>query len=108
MSLFNFFQKKDINEYIKNLSTTENTKLIDVRTREEYTHAHIPQSINIPLDNLSTITTKIPNKQTPIFVYCRSGARSQQAQNILQSMGYTNVTNIGGIVHYKGNTEKGV
>ena len=45
-------------------------------------------------------------KDTPIFVYCRSGARSAQAVKALAQMGYINVKNIGGIAAYTGKVER--
>jgi rhodanese-related sulfurtransferase len=36
------------------------------------------------------------DKQKPIVVHCRSGARSGRAQTILQKAGYTQVVNGGG------------
>ena len=47
----------------------------------------------------------IPEKDTPIFVYCHSGARSRRMAGVLQKLGYTNVTDIGGIVDYQGPLE---
>ena len=44
----------------------------------------------------------VDNKDTMLYVYCQSGARSRQATRILQGMGYTNVNNIGGIAAYSG------
>ena len=38
----------------------------------------------------------------PVFVYCQSGARYGQATSMIKEMGFTNVTNIGGLNHYKG------
>ena len=49
---------------------------------------------------------EIPAKDTPLFLYCRSGARSGQATSLLQRMGYTRVTNIGGIMNYHGKVER--
>ncbi|WP_291840108.1 rhodanese-like domain-containing protein [Limimaricola sp.] len=37
----------------------------------------------------------------PIAVYCASGARSGRATEILRSMGYKDVHNIGGLAHWK-------
>ena len=45
------------------------------------------------------------NKDTVLYVYCRSGARSRQAVSLLKHMGYTNVHNIGGIAAYTGKVE---
>lgn len=70
--------------------------LIDVRTTEEYQCGHMPNSINIPLAAITHIVNHVPDKNMSISVYCKSGARATQAKSILESMGYTNVTNIGG------------
>jgi phage shock protein E len=73
--------------------------LLDVRTKSEYQEAHIPNSTLIPLDVLERDSlSKIPDKNTEIFVYCRSGNRSSSAVQILLKQGYTRVYNLGGIV----------
>ena len=46
------------------------------------------------------------DREAPLFVYCRSGARSGQACSILRERGY-DATNIGGILHYEGTLEQG-
>jgi phage shock protein E len=54
------------------------------------------------LDRISTV--KYP-KTKPLFVYCQSGARSSQACSWLKQQGYEQVTNIGGIMGYRGSLE---
>ena len=63
-------------------------------------------SLNIPPQQLDKAIDAYDNKAVPLFVYCHSGARSRQAAAVLQSMGYTNVTNIGGIAAYSGKVER--
>ena len=46
------------------------------------------------------------DKETPLFVYCYSGARSGQAVHVLRRMGYANVKNIGGIAAWTGEVER--
>ncbi len=79
---------------------TENPSvmIIDVRNPEEYHNRHLSNSTLIPLDALTSEIEKIPdlNKTDKIIVYCRSGNRSNQAQVILTSMGYTNVKSMSG------------
>ncbi|MCL2398299.1 MAG: rhodanese-like domain-containing protein [Defluviitaleaceae bacterium] len=75
--------------------------LIDVRTSSEYQRGHIANSINIPLSNIRDILRIAPDKNTLISVCCKSGMRSAQARDILLSMGYRNVTDIGGIGSYQ-------
>ncbi|WP_066688398.1 rhodanese-like domain-containing protein [Christensenella intestinihominis] len=107
MGLFDLFKTADINEGVKKMQDTQGAVLLDVRTEEEYFKAHIPGSLNIPLDELQTAVNKIPDKNTPVFVYCLSGSRSRQAEQVLRNMGYTDLTNIGGIHNYNGKTERG-
>jgi phage shock protein E len=102
MGLFGLFQKSDINSGIEEFKTTAGAVLLDVRTKEEYQNGHIEGSVNIPLDSINTLPRKFPNKNTALFVYCHSGARSEQAVRYLRQMGYNNVKNIGGIAGYSG------
>ena len=105
MSLLDFFRKSDINAGIAEYKQTANAVLLDVRTPEEYRGGHIPKSRNVPLQTIENITSIVETKETPLFVYCLSGARSRQAVAILQRMGYYNVKNIGGIAAYSGKQE---
>lgn len=68
--------------------------IIDVRTGEEYNERHIKNAINIPYDEIENKINE--NKNTIIFVYCKSGQRASIAQETLESLGYT-VYNLGGI-----------
>ncbi len=106
MGLFTFFHSPDINKGIEIFKSTDGAILLDVRTTEEYRSGHIEGSRNIPLDRIQTAANVIKEKDKPIFVHCLSGARSAQAVSALGKMGYTNVTNIGGINRYKGKVVK--
>jgi len=68
--------------------------LVDVRTPGEFADGHVKGSVNIPLDTVGAQITKFKNKKN-IIVFCRSGARSGQAKNILQQHGITDVVNGG-------------
>ena len=106
MRFFDFLKGPDINQGVKEYSTTDGAVLLDVRTPDEYRQGHIPGSKNVPLQSISKVAGMIDNKSTPIFVYFLSGARSHQAAAILKQMGYTNVKNIGGISAYAGKVER--
>lgn len=83
---------------IKRLDNEKDIVLLDVRTKEEYDSGHIKGSILIPVDNLKAeAERKLKDKNTPIFVYCRSGNRSTTAANILAGLGYKNIYNLGGL-----------
>lgn len=105
MGIFQFFNQPDINQGIQEYQNAEDAVLVDVRTPQEYRDLHIPGSHNVPLQQLDKIGNVTENKDTVLYVYCHSGARSRQATGILKHMGYTNVRNIGGISAYHGKVE---
>ncbi|MFZ7120703.1 MAG: rhodanese-like domain-containing protein [Eubacteriaceae bacterium] len=75
--------------------------LLDVRTQEEYDQGHIPGSILLPLDKLeSQIENVIPNKNAEIIIYCRSGNRSAKAADLLEQLGYKDISDLGGIIDW--------
>jgi rhodanese-related sulfurtransferase len=90
-------------EQLKVLLKDDAIDLIDVREPDEFREGAIPDARNVPLSQLPTTlsssdSTKrqlgLPvDKSTPIVVYCRSGKRATQAQQLLQANGYQNVQN---------------
>ncbi len=106
MGFFDFLHGPDINQGVKEYGGLEGAVLLDVRTPQEYREGRIPGGKNVPLQELSRVAGVAAEKDTPIFVYCRSGARSAQAVKALARMGYINVKNIGGIAAYTGKVER--
>ena len=102
MGLFDFFKQPNIDQGVEVFRATPGAVLLDVRTPEEYRAGHIPGSKNVPLQTIDKVASVAENKDTLLYVYCQSGARSRQAVSLLQGMGYTNVNNIGGIAAYSG------
>ena len=95
-------------EVKERMASGERLILLDVRTLEEYREIHKPHSISLPLDELkSQIRKVVPNKGTEIVTYCQSGMRAAQACRELAAMGYTNVSNMGGIRNWSYETERG-
>jgi rhodanese-related sulfurtransferase len=105
MGIFDFFKQPDINQGVEEYRQAADAVLLDVRTPQEYREGHIPGSQNVPLQQLDKVEEVTENKDTVLYVYCRSGARSRQAVSLLKHMGYTNVHNIGGIAAYSGKVE---
>lgn len=69
--------------------------LLDVRTRGEYAAQHVPGSLLIPLNELSSRLEEIADhKGRDVLVICRSGNRSRAASQILVDAGFTSVYNI--------------
>jgi adenylyltransferase/sulfurtransferase len=87
----------------KLLENGEPPVFLDVREREEWEEGHIPGALHIPRGSLeSRVEAALPDRETPIVVYCASGARSAFAAKTLEELGYTSVVNLaGGIVEWK-------
>jgi rhodanese-related sulfurtransferase len=69
--------------------------LLDVRTQEEWDEYHIPNTTLIPLDELESRASEVPDDQN-VVVVCRSGNRSQTGRDILLEAGLTQVTSMDG------------
>ncbi len=67
--------------------------LVDVRTEEEYSRGHIPDSINIPVDELRDRLSELPDEE--IVIYCQVGIRGHTAASLLRGHGY-DVANLDG------------
>ena len=92
---------KNINfEQAKQIIDNEQVLLLDVRTEEEFITGHIPSAINIPVDDIEQRLDEINDKNQKILVYCKSGRRSVIACEILETYGYNNLYNIGGVVDW--------
>jgi len=73
--------------------------LIDVRSPKEFASSKVHYATNIPLVHLVR-TTIGWDKTIPVLVYCNDGAAAELAKEKLLSIGFINVTNIGGVKHY--------
>ena len=51
----------------------------------------IEGSVLIPVTELESNLSKLPDKDAVIIVYCKAGSRSQTAYNILFTAGYVNI-----------------
>lgn len=102
-------EQKEEKAEVKNVTCAEARELVDdgavlvdVRTLAEYNATHLDDAINIAVDVIDTqIEEKVPEKDTKIIVYCRSGNRSATAAKTLIDMGYKNVYDLGGMENCK-------
>ncbi|MBE6404992.1 MAG: rhodanese-like domain-containing protein [Lentisphaerae bacterium] len=80
------------------ISMENNAVLLDVRTPEEHKTGYLEGAVLLPLAELeSKISSKVSGKNTPIYIYCRSGRRAGTAVEKLKTMGYTDLHNLGGL-----------
>jgi sulfur dioxygenase len=72
-------------------------QIIDVREPDEFNGplGHVPGARLVPLGTLAEKSAAI-EKQRPVVVVCRSGARSAQATVLLGKAGFGKVANLSG------------
>ena len=86
-------------EEAKEMMDTQEVIILDVREQDEYDSGHIPGAVLLPVGTIDedTAAAVIPEKDSTVLVYCRSGNRSKIASSKLAELGYTNIYEFGGI-----------
>lgn len=92
-------------EWISQFEADTNGVILDVRTEDEYNDGIISNAINIDIhkgqgfiDDLEAL-----DKSKNYYVYCRSGARSAKACELMENLGFLNAYNLlGGILDWDG------
>jgi molybdopterin/thiamine biosynthesis adenylyltransferase/rhodanese-related sulfurtransferase len=74
-------------------------RVVDVREPDEWASGHISGATHIPLGQLTERAgAELPDRDEPLLLQCRSGARSGRAAEYLASIGYTDVVNLQDLV----------
>ena len=86
-------------EEAKEMMDSQEVIILDVREQDEYDSGHIPGAMLLPAATIDEATAAdvIPEKDSTVLVYCRSGNRSKTASSTLADLGYTNIYEFGGI-----------
>lgn len=86
-------------EEAKRMMDSQNVIVLDVREQSEFAAGHIPDAVLLPVGSIteSTAAAVIPELDSEVLVYCRSGNRSKTASQALADLGYTNIYEFGGI-----------
>ena len=94
-------------EEAKEMMDTQEVIILDVREQDEYDSGHIPGAVLLPVGTINedTAAEVIPEKDSTVLVYCRSGNRSKTAAAALASLGYTKIYEFGGINTWRYETE---
>ena len=94
-------------EEAKAMMDTQVVIILDVREQDEYDSGHIPGAVLLPVGTIDETTAAevIPEKDSTVLVYCRSGNRSKTASAALAELGYTNIYEVGGINTWPYETE---
>ncbi|MCX7548591.1 rhodanese-like domain-containing protein [Xanthomarina sp. F1114] len=86
----------------KTQTENKDVQLIDVRTPEEFEEGHIEDAINIDYysEDFAEEFNKL-DKDKPVYLYCRSGFRSNESALKLSEMGFKDIYDLeGGILNY--------
>jgi rhodanese-related sulfurtransferase len=70
--------------------------LVDVREDEEWAAGHAPDARHLPMSGLGGRLAEVPGAD-PLYVICRSGARSARVVAFLNEQGHASVNVAGGM-----------
>lgn len=83
----------------------DNAVILDVRTEDEYNRGIIPGAVNIDIYKGQGFIDAVDalDKSKNYYVYCAAGARSANACNVMNQLGFENAYNlVGGISQWRG------
>ncbi|EDP97546.1 rhodanese-like domain-containing protein [Kordia algicida OT-1] len=82
----------------KEAISKKDVQLVDVRTKFEYTSGHIEKAINIDFFDRANFNENFASfdREKPIYLYCRSGNRSQRAAKKLVANGFQKIYDLKG------------
>jgi rhodanese-related sulfurtransferase len=90
-------RETNVQEVKKQLDAGKRFYLVDVREDSEWARGRLPGALHLSKGIIERdIEQAIPDKNTPIVLYCGGGFRSALAADSLQKMGYTNVLSMDG------------
>jgi len=91
--------KRISQEEAKNMMDKHEVIILDVREQSEFDEKHIPGAVLLPVGTIAedTAAAVIPDLDSVVLVYCRSGNRSQTASRALAELGYRGIYEFGGI-----------
>jgi rhodanese-related sulfurtransferase len=90
-------KEEDVRATKKRIDAGEQFVLIDTREDSEWARGHIPGAVHIGKGIIERdIEKAVPDKDTPLVLYCGGGFRSALAADNLQKMGYRNVVSMDG------------
>jgi sulfur-carrier protein adenylyltransferase/sulfurtransferase len=90
---------------LKTLLSGGDVRIVDVREPQEYSIAHLPGAVNIPVGQFQQRLADLPRAETLVFI-CRSGARSLTAAAIAARAGRRGLAHLeGGLLSWARDVE---
>jgi len=92
----------ETSEFKKAISEA-NVQLVDIRTQSEFRSGHLAKALNIDYYQPTVFAEKFGrlDKNKPVYIYCKSGARSRGAAQKLVQMGFSEIYDLkGGLMQW--------
>ena len=88
----------EVDELKELLDSNPKAVLVDVREIAEFKDMRAPRAQLVPLSEFTPdkVAAIAPDRSAPVYLICRSGARSMRAAQILEHAGYSNLFNVEG------------
>ncbi len=95
---------REAREHVREVTPAEAEQLaadgatiLDVRETPEWEEGHLERAVHLPRGFLDIrVESTVPDRQTPLVLYCAGGTRSLLAGELLRAMGYQNVSSMSG------------
>ena len=86
------------NTQFKQGISKDSVQLLDVRTLSEFQDGHIEGAVNIDFLKPNSFLKAVDelDKEMPVYLYCRSGGRSNKAARQLISIGFKEIYDLKG------------
>jgi rhodanese-related sulfurtransferase len=94
-------------EWSSKLASDNKAYILDVRTPEEFEEGHIPNATMLDIRQPESFMEGVQSMDSSkhYYIYCRSGARSAQACQVMNQMGIEKTYNLlGGFMEWEGET----
>ncbi len=94
-------------DWAEQLNDDTNAVILDVRTDDEFNDGYIPGAVNIDIYRGQGFIYEVEklDKSKNYYVYCKAGARSDQACQIMNQLGFEHTFNLlGGFMNWRGDT----
>lgn len=96
-------------EWVEQIKKDPESIILDVRTQEEVDESRLDYTKHIDIRDEDSFLDEVENldRSKNYYIYCRSGARSAKACEIMDEMGFENTYNLlGGIINWTGPVKK--
>lgn len=80
-------------EFEAQLKTEQPAQLLDLRDDDDFANGHIKKAVNYDYNDegFESFVLRNFNRKKPLFIYCFSGVRSNEAKMYLKELGFTRV-----------------